>query len=166
MSDPQELAEQMVAAAFGRGSDPLRPVTEADQETARAFGRKVPELTSVSETAATPEAEMEALLQEFRQLRVSRRGDPPASANAAGIRERAAIVDHLKSAEGQVVVRDRRALARLRMRVEEMRAELPLSAGSSVTEAGGAAPGGREVTAAEVDEAVASAFGRETKGQA
>lgn len=171
------FAESAAAAAFGRGP---RRVTEADQAVARAFDRKVPPLTEASEGAMTPEAEMEALLKEFRELRVSRRGDPTASANAAGIRERAAIVDHLKGAiEGKVVVRDRQALARLRMRVEEMRAELPLSAAAETTTSPHRVSvdefdraferrvaDGRQYTQAEAEEAVAAAFGRSTKGQA
>lgn len=126
-----EYSKAAFDAAFGRSS--ARSVTEAGQAEAL-------------ETTSTPEAEMESLLKEFRELRVSRRGDPPASANAAGIRERAAIVDHIKLVtESRVVVRDRQALAQLRLKVEEMRAELPLSAGTDLQAAAG------EVSMAEFD---------------
>lgn len=163
-----EYSKAAFDAAFGRPQ--ARSVTEADQAVARAFQRPVPELTEARESTSTPEAEMESLLKEFRELRVSRRGDPPASANAAGIRERAAIVDHIKMVtESRVVVRDRQALAQLRLKVEEMRAELPLSAGSPQ---GGAREARqvsaeefdrafeRPVTQAEAEESAARAFGR------
>lgn len=171
------FAESAAAAAFGRGP---RRVTEADQAVARAFDRKVPSLTEAIEGTPTPEAEMEELLQEFRQLCVSRRGDSEQVARNAAIAQRAMMSE--AAMEGRRLVRrvtQPSKLAQLRKRVEEMRDELPLSAAAETTTAPRQVSvdefdraferrvaDGRQYTQAEAEEAVAAAFGRSTKGQA
>lgn len=137
-----------------------RPVTEADQAVARAFGREVPELTETNR-AHGPEAEMTALLEEFRELRVSRRGDSQEVARSAAATKRILMAEPVM--EGRRLaykVTKPGRLRELRETVEALRAEVPLSAGASDERT----PPAREYTPAEAEEAAASAFGRTTKG--
>ena len=156
------FAEDAAAAAFGRGP---RRVTEADQSIARAFGRPVPELTQPPRREESAEA---ALLREYPELRVSRLGESvDVARGAALVYERRLHANPVRRGD---------ELAWLRERVATLRSQTPLSAGS----VGAAAPtveefdsafggqrfaaDGRRYTQAEVDESVARAFGRTTKG--
>ncbi|WP_346007159.1 hypothetical protein [Janibacter terrae] len=175
MSD--EVSKEAFDAAFGRG--PSRPVTEADQAVARAFGHPVPELTEAPRASSSaPAEEMEALVREYEELRVSRRGDSRKAAHNAAITERVLMSETV--AEGRRSVRRVTNLDRLRQlreTVEALRAEVPLSASGPSTSPevsvedfdrafGGErfASDGRRYTQAEVDESIARAFGRATRG--
>lgn len=135
-----------IAAAFGRSP---RRVTEADRVLARTFGREVPELTEVRETEAADD-ELAQLLKEYRELRVSRRGESPVHAQGVATLERSKVVDSITGR-----VRDKRQLRVLRETVEAMRAEVPLSG----------APTPVHEVRESVDDAVARAFNRDPKGQ-
>lgn len=171
------FAEESIARAFGRETVP-RVVTETDQNVARAFGRPVPELTETAASAwSSPVEEMEALVTEFEELRVSRRGDSRTVARNSAITQRVLMSEYGPGGGRRVTDLDR--LGKLREMVESLRAEVPLSASAdaasepeapTVEEFDSAfgghrrAPDGRRYTQAEVDESVARAFGRTTKG--
>ncbi|MBD5829610.1 hypothetical protein DXX98_02050 [Janibacter melonis] len=134
---------------------PRRQVTEADQAVARAFGREVPELTEAPKPK--PEEEMTALLEEFRDLRMSRRGDSREVANNAATVKRVLMSETVMEGPRLTYKITRPSqLADLRREVASLRAEEPLS--GAVTESAA------EVTWADVDESVARAFGRAPKG--
>lgn len=173
------FAEESIARAFGRETVP-RVVTETDQNVARAFGRPVPELTETAASAwSSPVEEMEALVKEFEELRVSRRGDSRTVARNSAITQRVLMSEY--GSDGRRRVTDLDRLGKLRETVESLRAEVPLSASAdaaSEQEAptveefdrafGGnrTATHGRGVTQGDADDAVAAAFGRSTRGRA
>ncbi|QOK21386.1 hypothetical protein IGS73_09350 [Janibacter indicus] len=180
------FAEEAAAAAFGRGP---RRVTEADQQVARAFGRPVPELTEAPRASVSVpgfdgrplEVQMAELIEKYRGLRISRLGDSAKRADALAGAEEALIADLVIEGGVQVRrVRNRERLRKLQEKVAQLEAEVPLSAestdrfrssqGPTVEEFDSAfgghrrAPDGRRYTQAEVDESIARAFGRTTKG--
>ena len=102
-----------------------------------------------------PEDEMTALLEEFRELRVSRRGDSREVASNAAVVQRVLMSEW--AMEGRRVthrVTKPERLAELRETVKALRAEVPLSGAQESTAPAGA------VTRADVDASVARAFGR------
>lgn len=145
---------EAIGSAFGwEPSGPRPAVTEADQSVARAFGQEVPALSEAPKLK--PEDEMMALLEEFRELRVSRRGDSREVASNAAVVQRVLMSEW--AMEGRRVthrVTKPERLAELRETVKALRAEVPLSGAQE-----SAAPAG-DVTRADVDASVARAFGR------